>query len=856
MIAQRLRTEYLNNPLGIDFSSPRLFWQVSGGKKQTAYQIQARTSQGIFWDSGKIPSSFMAGLPWQGPSVNSRTLVFWKVRLWDEMDTPGLWSEEARFETGLLQPDDWKASWITGSYSPHRRKRYPVDYFKKSFSVDKSVKNARLYVTACGVYTAAVNGVSAGNFILAPGFTDYHKRIYYQTYDVTPLLQPGQNTLSLSLADGWFRGSLGALGVTGVYGKQTKLLLQLEITYMDDSQLMICSDDSFSWSNDGPLLFADLKDGEIIDARKTPSYAGKATITSYPITPTASNSLSVVEKERFQPVLSRTPSGKILLDFEQNLAGYISFSIQAKAGQRLLIQLGETLKAGELDMANIQLRANTSKATPLQRISYICKEGLNTYKTTFAIFGFRYASLEADFPVRAEDFTSIALYSDMPQTGHFSCSNPLINRFVENTLWSMKSNFLDIPTDCPTRERAPWTGDVQIFCKTGSYLMETAPFFRKWLYDLQDRQNRNGKIPCHAPDVRNNEYLPGIDFIKRMDGCCGWADVAVLLPWRMFRMYQDRTFLEAFYPMMKSHIQFQISRTGKTGLFGKPFPSPDKTYISNVGQAFGEWLEPPEVYQQSVLQDFMAPHPEEATAYLSYICGIMQKVAKLTGHLEDLPLYEEYHNGCKMAYNHQFVHQGHIDTSRQSKLVRPLAFNLLEDETKANVLSRLVTSIKARNYKVGTGFLSTPLLLPTLTRYGQLDTAYKMMENEASPGWLAEVKAGATTVWENWDGTASNNHYSPGSVCEWLFESVCGIRILAENEFSLAPLPGGNIKEASFVYDSIYGSVSSSWKKLPDGIQFMFLVPDGCEAHISLPGGSVYDVPAGYYQYFERQESQ
>ncbi|MNO14178.1 Bacterial alpha-L-rhamnosidase [compost metagenome] len=847
MKAINLKTEYLDSPMGIDIRSPRFFWNCTEGKSQTAYQIKLYNRNGVLWDTGKIPSSSMVA-QYKGGLLESRDSLIWQVCLWDENDMQGPWSETVVFEMGLLKPEDFKAKWITGNYSPNKKKKYPVDCFCKHFTSRELVR-ARLYITACGLYEMKINGERVGDFIMAPGFTDYNKRIYYQTYDVTPLLKIGENVITAELADGWYRGSIGAMGIRSVYGKQTKLLAQLEMEYTDGTKEHIITDDSWQWSDDGPIRFADMKDGEIVDMSKKPSYSGQAKVTTHSITPTASNNVPVKEQKRFVATLSRTPAGKQLLDFGQNIAGYVEINIDARAGQTLYLQFAEHLDSkGELDMASIQCRAGKPNATPLQEIKIVCEDGSNHYKTKFAVFGFRYAIVESDISFKADHFTSVSVYSDMRQTGYFDCSNPLINQFVENTLWSMKGNFLDVPTDCPTRERAPWTGDVQIFCKTGTYFMDTAAFFRKWLYDLRDRQSSDGKVPCHAPDVRNNEFFAGIDFIKRMDGCSGWADTAVLVPWQLYRMYNDEAFLIDSYSSMKAHIQFQISRTNKTGLFGKPFPKPDKKYISNVGQGFGEWLEPKDVYKASVIQDFCAPHPEEATAYLSYVCSIMTQIAGLTNHPEDIALYEEYRTGCKEAYLRQFTP---INTDRQSKLVRPLALGILDEtEEKSRVFERLVSTIEKRNFHIGTGFLSTPLILPLLTKMGRTDIAYRMMENEEEPGWLYEVKQGATTVWENWDGTASQNHYSPGSVCEWLFETVCGVRISGDRHFTIAPQPGGSLTQASFSYDSIYGKVACSWKKTGREIEYEVVIPANTTADVLLPEGrEEHSLDSGIYKF-------
>ncbi len=458
MKAVRLCTEYLKNPLGIDMQKPRLQWNCEEGMKQTAYQIRCEN-----WDSGKVESSSMQAV--YPHALASREKVTWQLRLWDETDTPGAWSEGG-FEMGLLSAADWKANWITGNYKADKKQRYPVDCFRKVFTAPAGP--ARLYITACGLYEATLNGQRVGNFVMAPGHTDYRKRISYQSYDVTDLLIPGENTIEIFLADGWYRGSTGAWGLRNQYGKETKVIAQLEV----DGQPILLTDDTWSWSNDGPIRFADNQDGEVYNANDIPGYKGKAKVAKHTVVPTASNNVPVVERERFVPTVITTPDGKTVLDFGQNIAGYIEFTLHAKAGQRVFLRFGELLDAdGEFTQKNIQCAAK-NRATPLQQVIYTCKDGENHYKTKFAVFGFQYALLETDAQWKPGDFTAIAVYSDLEQTGFFECSNELLNQFVENTVWSSKGNFLDVPTDCPTRERHGWTGDSQIFFDTASYLFD------------------------------------------------------------------------------------------------------------------------------------------------------------------------------------------------------------------------------------------------------------------------------------------------------------------------------------------------------------------------------------------------
>ena len=494
MKAIRLRTEYLEHPIGIDIVQPRFCWNCEGGSKQTAYQIVAKVGGETVWNSGKVESASMTHIPYKGRPLHSRERVYWSVKLWDENGKGGEISH-GFFELGLLEATDWKAQWITGNYKVKRNERYPVDCFRKRVSIAKEVRSARLYITACGLYEAKLDGVKIGDFVMAPGHTDYRKRVQYQTYDVTNMLTTGCHDLTVQLADGWCRGSCGAWGTKNQDGTETKLLSQLEIIYTDGSCDTIVSDESWNWSNDGPICFADNQDGEVYNANREPSYSGKAKVTSHKVIPTASNNVSVVEKERFAPTVTKAPNGKTLLDFGQNIAGYISMSICAKQGSRLFFRFGELLDdEGNLTLKNIQC-SNKHITTPLQQVIYTCHEGLNTYKTTFAVFGFRYAEVETDVELKPENVTAIAVYSDIRQTGFFESSNVLLNHFVDATVWSTKSNSLDIPTDCPTRERHGWTGDAQIFYNTAAYLFDYAAFGRKYIQDMYDWQRRDGCLP-------------------------------------------------------------------------------------------------------------------------------------------------------------------------------------------------------------------------------------------------------------------------------------------------------------------------------------------------------------------------
>ena len=855
MKATHLRVDYLKEPLGFGNATPRFYWHCADGLKQTAYQIIAKVGSETVWNSGKVESTSMTHIPYAGRELRSREYVHWSVKLWDEA---GLGGEIASswFEMGLMETTDWRAKWIAGSYKPDPKRRHGVDCFRKKFSLDKKIKSARLYASARGIYDVTINGHRMEEFILAPGMTDYRKRIQYQTYDVTRLLN-WNNTLELRLADGWYRGSSAAYGVTCVYGTQTSVIAQLEITYEDGIVQTICTDESWSWSNDGPIRFADLKDGEIYNAQMKPSYAGKAQVVAAPKAPlVASDNVPVREKERFSATLRKNN----VLDFGQNMAGYLEFTIKGQPGQMVKLVLGEVLdKDGNVDLSGIQesrpaggwnqlslikkLLTNAisgeNDPTPWQQISFTCSGAEDHYKTSFAIFGFRYAQIVTKTEVDPADFTAIAVYSDMEEIGDFTCSNELVNKLLQNTRWSMKGNFLDLPTDCPTRERLGWTGDAQIFFHTGAYLMDTAAFFRKWLRDMEDAQKKNGLLPAVLP-------YQGISMMYDATGSSvGWADAVYLIPYRYYQRFGDKAMLGKTWPMVETYANYLMTHLGMTDKKAAK-ANPHNAYTYEKGVHLGEWLEPEEFRDQ--IYGTQAKHPEECTAYLHYAMVTIGEIAKILGKTDMAQRCAEVAAGAKEAYHALFVRTGTLDTGRQAKLVRPLALGLLDGEDKKYAQQRLAQAVTDYRYRVGTGFLSTPFLLPALTEAGEIELAYKMLENTEKPGWLGEVQDGATTVWENWEGNLSQNHYSPGAVCQWLFESVAGIVVMGENRFRIAPVPGGTLTFAKASYVSPYGLVESGWERNESEMKYVFTIPANCTAEVTLPTGERRILSAGKHE--------
>ena len=871
MKAVRIKVEGLFEPLGIDVTNPRISWNCEGGIKQSAYQIISAK-----WDSGKVISDEMSVVYPLEPS--SRERVDFRIKLWDENDKEEI-SEPAFFEMGLLDKTDWKAKWISGNYKADDRtykkkqllkdnfvlnglnyvfekmkpvniERYPVDCFRKCFSIDKEIKEARLYIAACGIYETKINDSRVGDFILAPGLTDYRKRVQYQTYDVKDLLKQNDNTISIDLADGWYRGSVGAWGLLQEYGYETKVIAQLEISYSDGSSDTIITDESWSWSNDGPIRFADNKDGEIVDANKEPSYSNKVKLTKHEAISACSNNVCIKEHERLKADLITTPKGEKILDFRQNFSGYIEFEIEAHKGQKIILLFGEMLdENSEFTQKNIQTSDGT-KTSPLQKIEYICKEGKNNYKTRFAIFGYQYVLVKTDVEFKASDFTGIAVYSDLERTGYFESSNELLNKFVEATVWSAKSNSPDSPTDCPTRERHAWTGDAQIFFNSASYLFDYSSFAKKFLNDIYDWQKKNGKLPQIAPEG-------GVDFyMKMMDGSVGWSDIGVIMPYQHYQKYKDINILKKYYEGMKKYCEFMISRIGKNALISNknPVKGEDRKYIVNAGQAYGEWAEPEEVFPND-WTNVVKPEMEVSTAYTSYVLKMMSEISELLDKKEDAKRYKDHADKCKKAYQSlRECEEYSLDTDRQARLVRPLFMDLLNDEQSAYAKDRLIKAMDSYDWKLGTGFLSTPMILYVLSDIDP-ECAYRLLENEEIPGWLAMPKNGATSIWESWEGTnaqggiGSLNHYSKGAVCEWLFMVMCGINVKDHNHFVIRPLPGGHFTYAKAEYNSVFGNVVSMWHKNNDVYEYTIEIPANCTAEVILPDGKHYLQEAGIKQY-------
>lgn len=497
-----------------------------------------------------------------------------------------------------------------------------------------------------------------------------------------------------------------------------------------------------------------------------------------------------------------------------------------------------------------------------QEIVYTCAGGEEVFRPDFFYSGFRYALVEGLDTVDPADFEAVAVYSALRFTGSFTCSNQKLTQFARNTLWSLKGNFVDIPTDCPQREKSGWTGDAQIFAKTACYFADPAAFYRKWLRDVRDCQEPSGRVPNVCPRIRSAEGKRDM-----LNGAIGRADAAVILPYTLWKLYGDEQFIRENLELMLGWRDYMIQAAADKSFYHLPDGMPVKNqiapyllgdspyakYIIESGLHWGEWCEP----GVDGVEELLRPKAEITTAYMHYSMELLDEMLRSVDLPEEAALCREYAEGAKKAYNYHFVRDGKIQAPRQAPMVRALALGLLDTETAGRVAADLNRSAVERQYTVGTGFLSTPFVLGVLTQYGYLDTAYRMLENTVAPGWLAMVEQGATTVWENYLAYDENghplkhsmNHYSPGAVCAFLFDTVCGIEVKKENRFTIRPRPGGSLRWAEASYDSPYGTVCSRWERTADGTAFQIEIPSNTEAELTLPDGTQRILSCGSYSY-------
>jgi len=839
--------EYHTNPVGIDVQNPRLSWKILSGKGnvlQTAYEIRVADSPSnlnrknrLIWSSGKVNSDQSVNVEYQGPELEPKQRVYWQVRIWDNQNKATRWSEPAYWEMGLTTPELWTASWITLENEKETEGSKPSQFLRKEFSAVKKVKSARVYASALGLYELYLNGEKVGDELFTPGWTSYKKRIQYQTYEVTDMIDQN-NTLGAILGDGWYRGNIGFRNQRNYYGDKLALIAQLHITYSDGSTETIGTDESWK-ATTGPIIFSDIYNGETYDARlEMPGWAtpgfddnnwGAAAKLDHPKNILiALQSVPVKAVEEISPIeIITTPKGETVFDMGQNMVGWVRLKVQGKRGDAVRLKFAEVLdKDGNFYIENLR----AAKATDV----YILKgEGEEIYEPRFTFHGFRYVKLE-NFPgtPQLDDITGVVIYSDMEPTGTFACSDSLINQLQHNIQWGQKGNFLDVPTDCPQRdERLGWTGDAQVFAPTAAFNFNVAPFYTKWMKDVAADQLPDGKVPHVIPDVLNGA-----------GGSTAWADAAIIVPWQTYLAYGDTRILEEQYSSMKAWVEYMKSRAGD-----------DYLWIGDTH--YGDWLA-----FATTRSDYPGATTEKdliATAYFSYSSGLLAKIAKVLGKTADAENYSILSERVKEAFVNEFVTpSGRLVSHTQTAYSLALAFNLLPENLVSRAAEYLAGDVQKFKH-LTTGFVGTPLLCKTLSDQGYEDLAFMLLNRKDYPSWLYPVTQGATTIWERWDGQKpdgsfqnagmnSFNHYAYGAIGEWLYNYVAGIQIDSENpgykHFFLAPHPGGGLTHAKAVYKSMYGEIKSDWKI--DGDQWVYdvIIPANTTATVTLPSASLNEV--------------
>ena len=771
------------------------------------------------------------------------------------------------------------AKWICHPEDNRNTRLVPV--FRRYLEVRKTIKSALLRLTAHGVYEAELNGVSVTENKFMPGLTSYYYRIQVQEYDVAALLQEGGNELRVTVGDGWWRWNHN-------FGYTLALWGELSLLYADGSEEVLSTDEGWEVGR-GPIVRTDLQKGEVYDARLEPHGWQKAALCAEHIGGELieNQSVPVREHERFTGIPMRDAAGNLVIDFGQNLAGYVSMTLRSTTpGQTVRFKHGEGLdKSGIFSTANCD-----GGREEFQEVTYICRGAeVETYTPHFAVFGFRYALVEGVEPENA-DFTAIAVYSDMEETGDFKCSDSLINQLVENARWSQKGNFLDVPVDCPTRERNAWTGDAMIYCRTAAYFMDVQQFFKKWLCDQTIEQYASGKVGITFPstssvhDPAEYERVKAVNPAMALAGpagngnigedSVGWGDSAVWIPYQMYLMYGDAAFLKEHYDTAKKWVEFSLRcMREQNPLYADKlwYKNGDGDFIYDTRFHYGEWNEPlppaPEVIELfakgGTAADYvshMAKYgkPEVATAYTKRSCDNLSHMARILGKTEDAAHYATLSEKIKAAYDKYLIaDDGTIQPGHQAAYIRALALDMVSDAKKPLVIAQLKKELDEANYHLNTGFLSTVYLLPTLCDNGLVNEAFRILEQTTAPGWLHPITLGATTMLENWNGMDafrdSFNHYSFGAVCQFLFEYVAGIRPTFDapgfKAFELRPVLGGSLTWAEGSYKTRYGTIESRWER--EGKRFVYTctVPEGTTARLTLPDDSTKMLTAGNYRF-------
>jgi alpha-L-rhamnosidase len=853
LTVQPVTVEHHRDPFGIGETTPRLSWVTRTEQRdwrQAAYELEIEPEDGEAWSSGRVDSAEQVLVPWGAPPLSSRERRNARVRVWGAgAAEPSAWSEDVVVEAGLVEPSDWTAQLVQPVLPDDVDE--PVALLRREFVLDKPVTRARLYATAHGVYEAELNGAVVGDQVLAPGWTSYRHRLRYQSFDVTAFLTEGTNAIGVELADGWYRGYLGFTGKRGIYGDRTGLFLQLEVEHPDGSRTVVGTDDGWCATTTGPLTRAGLYKGETVDFRRELPGWSQASFDDAAWTPVEVGSLDVgrlvaptgppVRRTQAVPVreISTSPTGKTLVDFGQNLVGRIRFALpDGPAGTEITVRHAEVLEHGELGTRPL-------RAADATDVIVLDGKGPRTWEPRFTFHGFRYAEVTG-WPgeLTADALEAVVVHTDLRRTGTFTCSDPDVTRLHENVVWGMRGNFLDVPTDCPQRdERLGWTGDLQVFAPTASFLYDTTGMLRSWLTDLavEQLEDHGGVVPMYVPFV---ELLP---FPQQPD--VGWGDAAVVVPWVLYQRTGDLGLLAEQWASMTTWIDVFARRAG------------DDLDFPEGGFSFGDWLDtaaPPDNPAAA-----RTPWQCVATAYLARSARTVAQAAEVLDR--DGSRFADLAERAAARFRAEYATpNGRVAFPSQTAYALALEFDVLTPDQREHAGRLLAEQVLKDGFHIASGFLGTPLVTDALTNAGELATAYELLLQRENPSWLYPVTMGATTIWERWDSMlpdgsinpgdmTSFNHYAFGAVADWLHRTVAGLAPAAPGyrRLRVAPRPGPGLTSAAATHETPYGTAEVSWT-LAAGTQFALevTVPPNTTAEVALPDGSApVEVGAGRHSF-------
>ncbi|WP_217422730.1 family 78 glycoside hydrolase catalytic domain [Streptomyces sp. 8P21H-1] len=875
-----LAIDFGGDTFPVSGSHPRLSWKPSvNGPVPAGHELDLRV-EGRCAQTFQPPVHEHLFVDWPARALRSRERVRWRVRTQTGAGFSP-WSAWHAFEAGLFD-EDWTAHWITPEDAPHDARcspgSRPARILRTTFTSPEDLRRARLYATALGVYEVFINGERVGATELAPGSSSYDRTVYAQAADAAPYMRVGRNTIEIVLSDGWYRGQVGAFRIPADWGELLAARLELHLDLMDGSHQVVRTDGH--WTSTLSLITrADLMEGQSVDlaAPEAPELGVLVDAITAPPTIDWSPAPPVRRIESRPPVsVAQLPGGAWIADFGQNASGWLRVTDLGPAGTRTVIEHGEHLDPATGDLTTTHLdttRPEDGAPVPFIQRDEVVSSGTagEVFEPRHTVHGFRYARLHRGPDAAAPPLTGITMqvvHSDLRPTASFACGNEDLNRLHEAVRWSFRGNAVDVPTDCPTRERIGWTGDYQVFASTAALLYDVSGFSRKWLRSVREDQLDDGRIANFSPDGRRTKrHLD--DRLAKMTGSAGWGDAIVLVPWTLYEMYGDRGVLAENFDAAVRWVEWALA-TAKAArhpsrVKRSAVPLPHEEFVWDGSFHWGEWGEPkPRAANGTPIdtrkQDRAAwqkrDNGEVGTAFLRRSTAVLADTAHVLGRAEEAARYGELSERVKDAWRTEFLDPATSRTTvdTQASHVRALAFDLIPDKHREAVASRLVELVRAAGGHLGTGFLATADLLPVLADTGYADVAYEVLLQRTPPSWLAMLDRGATTVWEDWDGVdehgaphESLNHYSKGAVIRFLYTHTLGLRqalgSVAWESFVVAPVPHPSVNWARGSYDGPRGTITVEWRSTDDAMEIAVDVPPASTATVVFPDGE--EIKAG-----------